>query len=57
MKQLIVIIGSNAVGKTTTVKCMVGKLPQTAYVDSDWCRCMNPFLLRDITKEIYIIIA
>ena len=52
MKHLIVIIGPNAVGKTTTAKCMVEKLPQTAYVDSDWCRCMNPFLLTDITKEI-----
>lgn len=52
MKQLIVIVGPNAVGKTTTAKWMVEKLPQTAYVDSDWCRCMNPFLLTDITKEI-----
>ena len=52
MKQLIVIIGPNAVGKSTAAKCMVEKIPQTAYVDSDWCRCMNPFLLTDITKEI-----
>ena len=52
MKQLIVIIGPNAVGKTTTAKRMIEKLPQTAYVDSDWCRCMNPFSLTEITREI-----
>ena len=52
MKRLVVIIGPNAVGKTTTAKYLVEKFPQTAYVDSDWCRCMNPFLLTDITKEI-----
>lgn len=51
MKRLIVIIGPNAVGKTTAAKCLVEKLPQTAYVDSDWCRCKNPFLLTDITNS------
>jgi len=51
MKQLIVIIGPNAVGKTTTAKCLVEKLPKTAYVDSDWCRFMNPFQLSEITKQ------
>lgn len=43
MKRLVVIVGPNAVGKTTTAKCLVKKLPKTAYVDSDWCRFMNPF--------------
>ena len=56
MKRLIVIIGPNAVGKTTTAKCLVEKLPQTAYVDSDWCRCMNPFLLTDILFTTILII-
>ena len=52
MKRLLIIIGPNAVGKTTTAKYLVEKLPKTAYVDSDWCRYMNPFLLTDITKEV-----
>lgn len=51
MKRLIVIVGPNAVGKTTTAKCLVEKLSNTAYVDSDWCRCMNPFSLSEITKQ------
>ena len=34
MKRLVVIVGPNAVGKTTTAKCLVDKLPKTAYVDS-----------------------
>ena len=51
MKRLIVIVGPNAVGKTTTAKCLVEKLSNTAYVDSDWCRCMNPFQFTEITKQ------
>lgn len=51
MKRLIVIVGPNAVGKTTTAKCLVDKLPKTAYVDSDWCRFMNPFLFTENTKQ------
>ncbi|MBQ3558023.1 MAG: AAA family ATPase [Agathobacter sp.] len=51
MKKLIVIVGPNAVGKTTTAKCLVEKLPKTAYVDSDWCRFMNPFPFSEITKQ------
>lgn len=51
MKRLIVIVGPNAVGKTTTAKCIVEKLSRTAYVDSDWCRCMNPFPFSEMTKQ------
>lgn len=51
MKRLIVIVGPNAVGKTTTAKHLVEMLPKTAYVDSDWCRCMNPFQFSEITKQ------
>ena len=51
MKRLIVIIGPNAVGKTTTARCLVEKLLQIAYVDSDWCRFMNPFPFTEITKQ------
>lgn len=51
MKRLVVIVGTNAVGKTTTAKCLVDKLPKTAYVDSDWCRFMNPFRFTEMTKK------
>ena len=51
MKRLIVIVGPNAVGKTTTAKFLVEKLSKTAYVDSDWCRFMNPFQFSEMTKQ------
>jgi len=51
MKQLVVIIGPNGVGKSTTAKSIVEQRINTAYVDSDWCRVMNPFIFNEITKE------
>lgn len=50
MKQLIVIIGSNGVGKTTTAEKIVEQYENVAYVDSDWCRVMNPFAFTEATK-------
>lgn len=51
MKQLIVIIGPNGAGKSTTARNIVERYENTAYVDSDWCRVMNPFNFTEITKE------
>lgn len=51
MKQLIVIIGPNGVGKTTTAKNIVKQYEKTAFVDSDWCRVMNPFEFTETTKQ------
>ena len=51
MKRLVVIIGPNGVGKSTTAKRIVEQRSNTAYVDSDWCRVMNPFVFNEITKE------
>ncbi len=50
MKQLIVIIGPNGVGKSTTAKEIIKQCANTAYVDSDWCRMMNPFEFTETTK-------
>lgn len=50
MKKLILIIGANAVGKTTTAKTLLQKLSKCAYVDADWCRAINPFPFTDATK-------
>ena len=52
VKQLIVIIGPNAVGKSSTAKKIVEQYSKCAYVDSDWCRVMNPFELTNTTKKI-----
>lgn len=47
MKQLIVIVGPNGVGKTTAAKKIVELYENVAYVDSDWCRVMNPFAFQE----------
>lgn len=54
MKKLIVIVGPNGVGKTTTAMRMKEQYSKTAFVDSDWCRFINPFTLTDITKKTVI---
>ena len=51
MKRLVVIVGPNAVGKSTVAKKMVEQYENTAYVDSDWCRVMNPFAFTQATKQ------
>ncbi len=51
MKQLIVLVGPNGVGKSTTAREIVKQCGNTAFVDSDWCRVMNPFVFSDTAKE------
>jgi Cdc6-like AAA superfamily ATPase len=48
-KNLLFLCGPNGIGKTTISKEIVRQLPNTAYVDSDPCRYMNPFVLGDET--------
>ncbi len=54
MKKVILIIGSNAVGKSTTAKQLLNKLPNSAYIDADSLRAINPFQFTDGTKEAVI---
>lgn len=54
MIKLIVIIGPNGVGKSTTAMKIKEQYPKCAFVDSDWCRAMNPFALTNITKKTVI---
>ena len=51
IKKLVVIVGPNAVGKSTVAGSLVEKCTRIAYVDSDWCRVMNPFPFTEITKQ------
>lgn len=48
MKKLIFICGPNGVGKSTACEMLNQKLINSARLDSDWCRCINPF---DFTPE------
>lgn len=54
MKQLIVIVGPNGVGKSTTAKKLLEICPKTSYIDSDWCRAINPFILTETTKQTVV---
>lgn len=49
MKKLLFICGPNGIGKTTICKEIIRNLPKSAYVDSDPCRFMNPFILNGET--------
>lgn len=49
MKNILFLCGPNGIGKTTICKEIIKKLPNSAYVDSDPCRMMNPFILNDDT--------
>lgn len=49
MKNFLFLCGPNGIGKTTICKEIVRVLPNSAYVDSDPCRVMNPFVLDDDT--------
>ncbi len=51
MKQLIVVVGPNGVGKTTAAKKIIERYENVAYVDSDWCRVISPFAFTESTKE------
>ncbi len=51
MTKLIVIVGPNGVGKSTTAMKIKEQYPRSAFVDSDWCRAMNPFSLSNITMK------
>lgn len=50
MKKLILILGANGVGKSTTAEILLQKLSKCAYIDADWCRAINPFPFTDATR-------
>lgn len=51
MKRLILILGANGIGKTTTSKALLDKYNRSAYIDADWCRAINPFQFTIETKK------
>ena len=51
MKKLIVLVGSNGVGKSTAAAAFMQRHSKCAYIDSDACRAINPFPLTLATKK------
>ncbi len=49
--KLIVMIGPNGVGKSSAAKSFITHYPKSAFIDSDWCRVMNPFPYTERTKQ------
>lgn len=47
MKKLIFIHGPNGVGKSTLCKALHASLPDSAWLESEWCRMTNPFAFTD----------
>ena len=52
MKKLIVIVGPNGTGKTTTCECLLPLLGRAAQVDGDWCRAVYPPELTEETLRL-----
>jgi len=47
MKKLILLSGSPCVGKTTVGQYLFEQYSNSAYLDGDWCWCVNPFSVED----------
>lgn len=47
MPRLILLSGSPCVGKTTVGQYLFEQFNNSAYLDGDWCWCVNPFSVRD----------
>lgn len=54
MKQLYLIGGTMGVGKTTICKNLKQILPNSVFLDGDWCWDSDPFQVTDETKEMVI---
>jgi len=52
MKHLYLIGGTMGVGKTTVSKLLMKKLPDSVFLDGDWCWYASPFTVNDETKAM-----
>lgn len=54
MKKVVVLVGPNGVGKSTTAETFMHQHTKCADIDSDACRAINPFPLTLATKKAVI---
>ena len=54
MKRLYVIGGTMGVGKTTVCRRLARRLPNSAFLDGDWCWDMDPFQVTDATRAMVL---
>ena len=55
MKKLILVCGANGIGKSTACRNLIEILPSSAYIDSDYCRYMNPFSFQE--EEVAAVVS
>lgn len=54
MKTIYMIGGAMGVGKTTVCQLMKQRLPNSVFLDGDWCWDAHPFQVTDETKEMVL---
>lgn len=54
MKTLYLIGGTMGVGKTTVSRRLKKDLPDSVFLDGDWCWDADPFIVTEETKEMVI---
>lgn len=52
LKQLIMINGTMGVGKSATSRELMKLLPNSVFLDGDWCWEMSPFVVNEETKAM-----
>jgi predicted kinase len=52
MRTLYIVGGTMGVGKTTTCRILADDLPNSVFLDGDWCWDLHPFLVTDATKRM-----
>ncbi|SFC18208.1 AAA family ATPase [Clostridium uliginosum] len=54
IKKFIIINGTMGVGKTSICENLHKTLPNSAWLDGDWCWMINPFTVNEENKEMVI---
>lgn len=54
LKKLYLIGGCMGVGKTSTCQILKTKLPNSIFLDGDWCWSMHPFQVTPETKKMVL---
>ena len=54
MKRLILINGTMGVGKTAVSSALYRLLPNSVFLDGDWCWMMDPFVVTTETKAMVL---
>lgn len=52
--KVIILNGPMGVGKTTVGKYIADRIPETAFIDGDWCMDIHPFVGNQETKAMAV---